>query len=224
MILIDLLNLFNYYMYMIETLILISLIMFIIIFKLKYKSSIIVVEAFNNKAYLVNDLPDSQVAANVLAKIMITLDTLVKNIIRDYKNGSLNTKLDKQNIGYVMTINERLPDVKISENPTDSQYTSYSINKGEELVFCIRNKKTLKIHDINELLYVAIHEIAHIGCPEIGHTNLFRDINIYLLEKAVCYGLYKYVDYFEENKNYCGMTLTSTILSNNFKCNFIKKV
>jgi len=206
---------------MLETIILILLIMFIVIYKLKYKSPIISIEAFNNQAYLVNDLPDSQQAANLLAKIMLTMDKLVTRIISDYDAGLLKTSLDIEYINYVRTIKKRLPFVKISENPTDSQYTSYSVNKGEELVFCIRDKKKFKLHNINELLYVAIHEIAHIGCPEVGHTQLFQNINLYLLEKAVCYKLYEYVDYSENNKDYCGMMLTSTILGSSIRCHVI---
>jgi hypothetical protein len=196
--------------------------MFIVIYKLKYKSPTITVEAFNNQPYLVNDLPDSQDAANLLAKIMIIMDKLVSKIIADYDNGLLKTTTDIDFIEFVRTIKRKLPFVKISENPTDSQYTSYSVNKGEELVFCIREKKRFKLHDINELLYVAIHEIAHIGCPQVGHTELFQNINLYLLEKAVCYKLYNYIDYSENNKDYCGMTLTSTILGSSIKCHIVR--
>jgi predicted metal-dependent hydrolase len=192
--------------------------MFIIIYKLKYKSHFITIEAFNSKTYLVNNLSDSQDAANLLAKLMLIIDKLINNIILDFDTGLLKTQIDIDYINYIRTIKKKLPYVKISENPTDSQYTSYSINKGEELVFCIRDKKYFKLHDINELLYVAIHEIAHIGCPEIGHTDLFQNINLYLLEKAVCYNLYRYINYSDINKDYCGMILTSTILSDTIKC------
>ena len=204
---------------MIESIVIILFIMSLVIYVLKYKSNVIPIEAFNNQAYLVNDLPDSQDAANTLARIMMTLNKLVNLIISHYKLGYNLTNDDHKFIKYIETIKKRLPDVKISENPTNSKFTSYSINKGEELVFCIRNKINKKIHNINELLYVAIHEIAHIGRPEIGHTELFRRINVYLLSKAVCYGLYKYIDYSYVNMDYCGMTLNSTILGSNYKCN-----
>ena len=196
---------------MFETLIIILLIMFIIIYKLKYKINVRVVDSFNNTPYLVNDLPDAQEASNTLANIMMTINKLIKNIINDYNNNNI-TEEDEKYIDYVKIINDRLPYVSISENPVDSKYTSYSVNKGEELVFCIRDRKKYKIHPLNELLYVAIHEIAHIGCPEVGHTRIFQLINIYLLKKAIHYNLYKYIDYEKNNKNYCGMTLTSTIL------------
>lgn len=204
---------------MFDSIIIILLLTLIIIYKIKYRSKYITIEAFNNNNYLVNDLPDAKEAANTLANIMITLDKLVSNIIFDFDNNiNQRSEEDYIYINNIRTIKRKLPFVKISENPTDSNYTSYSINKGEELVFCIRDKKKYKIHDINELLYVAIHEIAHIGCPEIGHTELFRKINVYLLSKAVCYNLYKYIDYYNDNRNYCGMTLTSTILPNKINC------
>jgi len=198
---------------MLETLLIILLIIFIIIYKYKYKAPIKQVDAFDNNSYIVNDLPDAQEASDTLAKIIKIINQLVDNIINDYNNKIVN-KEDKKYIKYVEIIKERLPYVKISENPTNSQYTSYSVNKGEELVLCIRDRKKYKIHPINELLYVTIHEIAHIGSPEIGHTKLFHDINIYLLSKAIQYGLYKYVDYNKDNKDYCGMVLQTTILNN----------
>lgn len=202
---------------MFETLILIIFIILIITYKLNYKSYIISKEGFDNKLYLVNDMEDSQNAANILAKIMIILNKLVDKIITKYNSG-IRTPDDITYIKYIKKIQTKLPTVKISETPFHSNYTSYSINKGEELVFCIRNKKTKRIHKFNELLYVAIHEIAHIGCPEIGHGNLFTQINLYLLKKAVCFNLYKYIDYYQNNQDYCGMILTSTILSSNDQC------
>jgi hypothetical protein len=198
---------------MFETIIIILLIIFIIIYKFKYKSPIKTVDSFNNIKYIVNDLPDAQEASDTLAKIMIVLNILVNRIIDDYDNTKIiKTEDDIKYINYIRVIKERLPNVKISENPTDSLYTSYSVNKGEELVLCIRDNKKYSIHQLNELLYVAIHEIAHIGCPEIGHTRKFQLINIYLLKKAINYNLYKYIDYKKYNKKYCGMLLTSTII------------
>jgi hypothetical protein len=112
---------------------------------------------------------------------------------------------------YVLNIKDKINTVEIQESSSDSMYTSYSVNKGEILVLCLRSKKDGKIHDINDLLYVAIHELAHIGCPEIGHTDLFYKINKFLVNRAVIYKLYKYVDYSIYNRDYCGMNLTVTV-------------
>ena len=200
---------------MFETIFIILLLFFIVIYNYKYnyKVSVKYITAYDTKSYLVNDLPDAQKAADTLAKIMEIINKLVDNIVEDYTNNKIDND-DKKYINNIKIIKERLPYVIISENLANSEFTSYSVNKGEELVFCIRDRKKYGIQPINELLYVAIHEIAHIGCPEIGHTKIFHDINIYLLKKAIQYNLYRYIDYNIDNKEYCGMTLTTTILNN----------
>jgi predicted metal-dependent hydrolase len=109
-------------------------------------------------------------------------------------------------------IQKRLPKSIIKESSANSEYTSYSINKGEELVFCLRSKETNLLHDINDIMYVAIHEIAHIGCPEIGHTPLFKRINLYLLDEAIKCNIYNYDNYRKNNKEYCGIMLSSNII------------
>ena len=64
----------------------------------------------------------------------------------------------------------------IKEGIDNPSYTSYTINKGQEMAVCLRSKNDKKIHDINEIMYVIIHEISHIACPELGHTKLFLKI------------------------------------------------
>ena len=122
---------------------------------------------------------------------------------------------DTQNRRYVERIKSRLDTVKVRETEKSSPYTSYSINKGQELVFCMRSKAKDRVgafHDVNDLMYVGIHEIAHIGSPEVGHTKLFRDINKYLLKKASEAGLYKVENYNANPKEYCGIQITTNML------------
>lgn len=101
---------------------------------------------------------------------------------------------------------------RIFENPPTSDYTSYSVNKGEELAFCLRSKKNGNLHNINLLMYVALHELAHVGCHEIGHTQLFKEIFEFYTKEAIKIGIYKYDDYDSNPVEYCGMVLSSSIL------------
>ena len=102
---------------------------------------------------------------------------------------------------------------QIYETSLTSNHTSYSINKGEELSFCLRSKSTGKLHDINLLMYVAVHELAHTACPETGHTPLFNQIFKFLLERAIEIKLYYYEDYTSNPVEYCGMNLYTNILN-----------
>ena len=101
---------------------------------------------------------------------------------------------------------------KIYENDPTSDLTSFSVNKGEEVAFCLKSKRTGKLHDINLLLYVAIHEMAHMGCPEIGHGDLFKKVFRFLTLKAIDLGLYEKDDYSANPVEYCGMILSSSIV------------
>ena len=89
-------------------------------------------------------------------------------------------------------------------------YVAYSVNKGEELSICIREKNTEKFIDDNTITFVAIHELSHIMTPETGHTKLFWDNMKWLLEKASSMGIYMPVHYSQSPVEYCGMNINST--------------
>ena len=65
---------------------------------------------------------------------------------------------------------------------------SYTINK-EKVYMCLKDKEGNYYHK-NALLMVLIHEISHVLCPEIGHTDKFNDIFQDLLAKATELGIY----------------------------------
>jgi len=170
-------------------------------------ADILIIEGIDGNNYYVRSNNDKDKAVDILCELRQKIKKLI-NFIEE--NNDEEYKIYKENINL---IKNKIDDVKIKETPKTSNYTSYSVNKGEELFLCIRSKKTNEIHDINDLLYVAIHEIAHIGCPEIGHTNLFFKINLYLLKKAVEFNLYNYDNYNNNPKEYCGIDLNNSLLN-----------
>lgn len=203
-----------------ETILIIIFISIILLFITINKNEIIFIESFiDSNPYLVRNLPDKKQAANTLALIkkkMKELIIFIKKEIETLKekdiNNFSNTKYSHMEL-YMNRILKQFNYIIIRESSANSKFTSYSVNKGEEMVFCLRSKKDNSIHDINELMYVAIHELAHVGCTEIGHTPLFLKINTFLLDKARDIGIYKYKNYSQFPEEYCGMTLTSNILN-----------
>lgn len=105
----------------------------------------------------------------------------------------------------------------IYENDLNSDYTSYNVNKGEEIVFCLRCKTKKTLHNINLLTYVAVHEMAHSGCPENGHTPLFDKIFHFFLNESVKIGIYYFEDYNRNPVMYCGMEVYTNILNYDYK-------
>ena len=154
--------------------------------------------------YLCRNLPDKQKAADTLGEVDVRLQKLIK-----YLEKNKNKKNEKG----VNNIVKRFDPHNISESPGGSKYTSYSVNKGEKIVFCIRTKDPQeKLIDINTIMFVAIHELAHLMSDSIGHTQEFWTNMKYLLKQGMDLGIYKYQDYRANPKPYCGITITDTPL------------
>ena len=153
---------------------------------------------FNGKEYYVRNLPDKQEAANLLSEISDNLKQLITDLDdKDERNQRLKKKFKTENI---------------TENIPGSIYVAYSVNKGDELSLCIRDKKTNKFLDKNTIMFVAIHEVAHIMTKETGHTKKFWANMKFLLEKAIEARYYYPVNYSMTPMNYCGLEIDSTPL------------
>ena len=100
-----------------------------------------------------------------------------------------------------------------SETTPDAQYTSYSVNKGEKIVFCLRNKsQDEELVKENIITFVAIHELGHLMTKSIGHEPEFWNTFKLLLKIAIEHGIYKNIDFNSTPKEYCGVNITDTPL------------
>jgi len=96
-------------------------------------------------------------------------------------------------------------------NPSGS--TSYTENKGEKLVFCLRNKTPNaegihEFHEINLIMFVVLHEMTHIMNDRWGHQLQFWAMFKFVLQNAIEAGIYVPVDYRKTPEVYCGMDIT----------------
>lgn len=94
-------------------------------------------------------------------------------------------KSDKPFTGYLEPLNSRdiLGEVNLYKGEK-----SYTINK-QKVFICLRDEEGEYYSD-NMLLYVIIHELAHVICDEIGHTEKFHKIFQELLERAAEMSIY----------------------------------
>ena len=190
-----------------ETLI---IIIFIIVFYIVFimNGSSLVKFEIDGNTVLVRDTPDKNESSKLLGELINRMYALKKYVVDNKDNYP-------DYVEYINQFNQNFNKSRtlIYETSLTSDYTSYSINKGEELSFCLRSKSTMKLHDINLLMYVAVHELAHTACPETGHTPLFNRIFKFLLERAIEIKLYYYEDYANNPVEYCGMKLYTNILN-----------
>jgi len=174
------------------------LVIFTLINKVKRNQEIIEKKSgIDNRKYIVRKLPDAQSAADKLAQINLKILKLI-NYVKDK---------DREGVGRLI---ERYNPDKLSETGINARYTSYSVNKGEKISICIRNKENNQFMDDNIIMFVVIHELAHIMTIQIGHPKEFWDNMKYLLEQAKEINIYHPENYNENSQIYCGMEINST--------------
>ena len=147
-------------------------------------------------------MEDKQEAANVLAGIRKKLEQICNLMKEKYP--------DDENVKRMI---EKFNPDNITEAGKNNQYTSYSVNKGEKLVFCIRQKDEKEsIVDENTITFVAIHELSHIMTKSVGHTEEFWNNFKRLLKEAIDNNLYTKENYSQNPKDYCGIKVTDSPL------------
>ena len=155
----------------------------------------------DGRRYLVRKLRDSQQAADMLGELNKRLCALIKHLRAKYPDHPGIKRLQ----------DNFYPD-NVSEGGIEHGYTSYSVNKSEKIVMCIRQDDDSFV-SMNTLMYVATHELAHLMTKGVGHTDNFWANFEFMIKEAVDIGLYDVVDYSQHPVEYCGIKITSSILT-----------
>ena len=190
-----------------ETILIAIIIVIIYLFLFHNKKNVVLIEGRDKNKYLVyNDTKKNDSA--------ILLSDIINNMFKLKEYLYININKYPEFDQYIRQLNTNLHKDRslIYENDPNSKLTSFSVNKGEEIAFCLKSKKNNELHQLNLIMYVALHEMAHIACPEIGHGDLFKKIFKFLTEIAIELKLYKLDDYESNPVEYCGMMLSSNIL------------
>jgi hypothetical protein len=165
--------------------------------------SVYVTSTIDGKSYKVRDLPDKQQAANLMATLRIRLMKLCDMLERKYP--------DKPQVKQMVT-NFRADPARFIEATPDSDHTSSTVNKGEIINMCLRQRSggDESLVDENVMMFVALHEFAHICTESIGHDSDFWNNFGWLLKEAEAQGLYRYTDFAAHPVNYCGVHITDS--------------
>jgi len=154
----------------------------------------------DNEEYTVQIKEDATEAADLIATIKGKLNTLMEHLEKTY--GDKDER--------VIMLNQNYRPNRLSEGVDTPGYTSYSVNKGEKIVLCLRNKD--KLVDLNTMMFVVLHEFAHLATQSIGHTEEFWTNFKWILEESTNIGIYVKQDFKNNNVDYCGIKITSTPL------------
>lgn len=157
--------------------------------------------SIDGHTYRVRDMPDKQKAADLLAKVRAKMRKLYIHLQSTYP--------DKPQVKRLLQRFEANPD-RILESTPDAEHTSYSVNKGEKVHLCLRQRQGGDESLVNEniMMFVALHEMAHMITDSIGHEPEFWNNFGWLLKQAESLGVYQYQDFKAHPVRYCGTQIT----------------
>ena len=159
-----------------------------------------VTSTVDSNKYLVRNLPDKQGAADRLARTRAKLLRLMTTLKQ--------TDPTKPFVVLLMKNFDADPS-RFSESTPDASYTSYSVNKGEHVHMCLRQRNDKEeLVDENIITFVALHELSHCGTVEVGHTPMFWNNFGWVLKQAEAIQIYQYTDFAAHPVEYCGIHIT----------------
>lgn len=160
----------------------------------------------DGREYDMQNLPDKENAVKLMAEIRGNLTKLYEH----YKD-TPGMEYDPPVGRFLARFN---PDVFV-ENEMSSPDTSYSENKGQKIVVCLRDKTAppkYPLVDKNTVMFVMLHEMAHIMTQTVGHTQEFWNNFKRILGDAIKIGIYHPVNYAQSPARYCGMHISDSPL------------
>ena len=158
----------------------------------------------DGQQYEMQNLPNKEKAVEIMSSLR---KDLVK--LHEYYKTTPNVSQDPAVLRFV----SRFSPEAFSENDMQSPDTSYSENKGQKVVVCLRDKTKppeYPIIDKNTVMFVMLHEMAHLMTETIGHTPEFWNNFKRILQDAIHLGIWQEVNYAHRPTPYCGMTITDT--------------
>lgn len=112
------------------------------------------------------------------------------------------------------------PDNLAENSPFDPEGdTSYTLDKGALMALCLRDRKPRPgktamaeyedgaIHPLDVLLFVTVHEMAHVAIDDLDHPPKFWAAFKFLLEEVEDSGIAAFPDYRAEPVGYCGIKI-----------------
>tara|TARA_B110000977_G_C11069873_1_gene489201 strand:- start:1157 stop:1729 length:573 start_codon:yes stop_codon:yes gene_type:complete len=181
--------------------VLISLSILLICFAKKTYNRVYQKSSRNNKLYLVQvssgkiQLKSANLLAS-LSKKKIKLCSYIQNSSK-YKN----------HYGMKRLLANRY--VKLEELAHEYRNeAAYSVNKGERIGICLRNKKG-SVENENNMMFVLLHELSHIMTKNYAHDEEFWKNFALLLRAATECNVYTYINYEKNPTTYCGHHITS---------------
>lgn len=161
-----------------------------------YSGQVGIVHSSGYKYYVNNNqsAAEKQRKVNQLHELRMRMQRLLKVL---HSNATYNQDAGVQRLLHA----SRQHDIQLDEleNRRSLQRVfAFNINKGERISICLAPE-----NDINELMFVLLHELAHSMTPEYDHNPAFWANFTFLIDVAHKEELYTNVNYSQNPKPFC---------------------
>lgn len=162
-----------------------------------------VTSTVDGRVYRVRDMADKQQAADLIAKVRVKISKLYTILKSKFP--------DKPQVRQWVQNFTPEPSRFLEATP-DAEHTSYSVNKGEKVHLCLRQREgsNESLVDENVMVFVSLHEMAHAITSSIGHGPDFWNNFAWLLKQAEAAGIYQYQNFKARPVSYCGLQITDS--------------
>lgn len=144
-------------------------------------------------------LKDADATADVIGQLDLFIQDFIKYLVANHPDDKRTQRIRR---------NVKL--LRLEESAFEDGVSSFTLNKGELMSLCVREKTDGQaFHDYQTLLFVVIHELAHVGSVSTGHGSEFVTNFKWLLEQAAESGKYHPADYSQNPITYCGVRVTN---------------
>jgi len=153
------------------------------------------VEAYDGRMYLVRDIEDKKRTADMMALLNAKVMSLLRHLRQQGDKPVMVSRL----------ISRYDPQV-LAEGRLHRELTSYTVNKGEQVILCMRSRdRADALFPENVLFSVLLHELAHVASLSEGHGDEFNENLLLLTSSAEKLGLLKRG---KVQLDYCGIPLS----------------
>lgn len=175
------------------------------------------IRAGDNNYKVHEDLENPQEAAQLMDRLNTTAQTLINHVYKKYigtneADAIIKPQFKSTVLKGVAALKKNFKTANLEENIPERSGgdTSYVIDKGDVFAMCLRDpKNNNKIEDkYNNLVFVLIHELAHLSSKSYGHPVEFWQNFRFLLQEAATIDLYQPVDYKKTGSPYCGIVVS----------------
>lgn len=143
--------------------------------------------------YVVNDgnMAKCRYAANLLCEINNRCMKLITHL-----SNNIN-KFDEFKQQMIKKLIEEYDVDDLIENENEA----FTINKGQKIHICLKSNG--QFLPLNTIMFVVIHELAHVICSHYSHSSEYWLGNIWLMKISVEIGILRPVDYSQSPVSYC---------------------